>query len=299
MRKWWLLCAALTLWLAGGAALQKPKHAPLPSGADRRQPPARIVSMAPNLTEILFALGLGDRVVGVTQDSDYPAAALDKPRVGTFWQPSIEAVIATRPDLVVTLAFEQHRELSHRLTRRGCPCLTVDIERVEDLFRAITALGETAGVPEQARALSEEIRTYVQRRSQARTAGMTPVKVLWVVQREPLRVAGRDTFVNEMIELAGGENAIGPTLHKYPPVGAEQVIAAGPEVIIEPAMVEGSLGAQQRQALAYWRRCGNVPAAVNGRIYVIDGDAVSRLGPRLPAGIEAIAQCLRPASLGG
>ena len=74
------------------------------------------------------------------------------------------------------------------------------------------------------------------------------MKVLWVVQREPLRVAGRDTFVNEMIELAGGENAIGPTLHKYPPIGAEQVIAAGPEVIIEPAMVPGSLDEQRRQA---------------------------------------------------
>jgi iron complex transport system substrate-binding protein len=297
MSRWWLLSAALGLWLVSGVALRPVQHSARDAGGDRREEPARIVVLAPNLTEILFALGLGDRVVGVTQDSDYPPAALGKAKVGTFWQPGIEAVIATRPDLIVTLAFEQQNELSQRLTRMGYPCLTVDIERVDDLFRAITAIGVAAGVPEQARELARQIRTRV-RQLHAATTGLPPVKVLWVVQREPLRAAGRDTFVNEMIELAGGENALGPTLHQYPPVGAEQVIAAAPDVIIEPAMVEGSFDGQRRQALAYWRRYVNVPAAVNGRIYVIDGDAVSRLGPRLPAGIETIARCLRPPALG-
>jgi iron complex transport system substrate-binding protein len=297
MSKWWLLSATLGLWLVSGVALRPAQHTSRDAGRDRRKEPTRIVALAPNLTEILFALGLGDRLVGVTQDSDYPPAVLAKPKVGTFWQPGIEAVIATRPDLVVTLAFEQQNELSQRLTRMGYPCLTVGIERVGDLFRAVTAIGDAAGVPERARELAEQIRTRV-RQLHATTAGLPPVKVLWVVQREPLRAAGRDTFVNEMIELAGGENALGPTLHQYPPVGAEQVIAAAPDVIIEPAMAEGPLDGQRRQALAYWRRYVNVPAAVNGRIYVIDGDAVSRLGPRLPAGIETIAQCLRPPALG-
>ena len=131
-------------------------------------------------------------------------------------------------------------------------------------------------------------------RLRAATAGSGRVKVLWVVQREPLRVAGRETFVNEMIELAGGENAIGPTLHIYPAIGAEQVIAAAPEVIIEPAMLPGALDQQRQQALAYWGRFANVPAVTAGRIYVIDGDIVSRLSPRLPAGIRTIARCLRP-----
>jgi iron complex transport system substrate-binding protein len=282
------------LWLVSGAALRPAQHVSRNSGTDRREEPTRIVSMAPDLTEILFALGLGDRLVGVTQDSDYPPAALTKPRVGTFWRPSIEVVIATRPDLVVTLGSEQQKELSQRLTRMGYYCLTVDIERVEDLFRAFATIGDAAGVPERARELSQQIRAEVQR-LRAQAAGLPPVKVLWVVQREPLRAAGPDTFVNEMIELAGGQNVIGPTLHKYPPVGAEQVIAAAPDVIIEPAMVKGSLAGQRRQAFAYWHRYVNVPAAAHGRIYVIEGDTVSRLGPRLPAGITAIARCLRPA----
>ncbi len=296
MSRWWLLSVGLGVWLVFGAALRPaPRVSPNP-GTDRRREPTRIVSMAPDLTEILFALGLGDRVAGVTQDSDYPPAALAKPRVGTFWRPSLEVVIATRPDLVVTLASEQQKELSQRLIRMGYHCLTVEIERVEDLFRAFSTIGDAAGVPERARELSEQIRTEVHQ-LQTQIAGLPPVKVLWVVQREPLRAAGRDTFVNQMIELAGGQNVVGPTLHKYPPVGAEQVIAAAPDVIIEPAMVKGSLDAQRRQAFTYWGRYGNVPAAAHGRIYVIEGDTVSRLGPRLPAGIAAIARCLRPSPL--
>ena len=297
MGKWWLLWAALVLWLAGGYALLKPGATDAGTSGPGPRQPSRIVSMAPNLTEILFALGLGDRVGGVTQDSDYPAAARNKPRVGTFWQPNIEAIIAAQPDLVVTLAFEQQRELARRLVRIGYDCLVVDIEKIDGLFTTIAALGNAAAASEQARELSGRIKTRIHRIQEA-TAGLPRVKVLWVVQREPLRIAPRDTFINEMIELAGGENAVGPTLRNYPPIGAEQVIAAGPEVIIEPLMVQGSLDGQRRQALAYWARFTNVPAVVNKRIYVIDGDVVSRLGPRLPEGVETIAKCLRPELFG-
>jgi len=296
MKKWWLLLSALALWLVSGYALVRPQEADARPEPDGREGPERIVSLAPNLTEILFALGLGENVVGVTQDSDYPPAAADKPKVGTFWQPSVEAVIATRPDLIVALAFEQQKDLARRLGRMGYDRLVVDIESVGDLFGAIDAVGQAAGADARASALNQDIRAEI-RRVQTAAAGMRKVKVLWVVQREPLRVAGRDTFINEMIELAGGENAIGSTLYKYPPIGAEEVIAAGPEVIIEPAMAQ-SATESRGQALSYWRRFTNVPAVRDERIYVIDGDLVSRLGPRLPAGIEAIAKCLRPESFG-
>jgi iron complex transport system substrate-binding protein len=293
MGKWWLLLAALALWLVGGYLMLEPPTAGANTGARSLRPPARIVSMAPDLTEILFALGLGERIAGVTRDSDYPPAALAKPKVGTFWQPNIEAVIAAKPDLVVTLAIEQQRDLARRLQRIGYDSLAVEIEKIDDLFGAITAIGKAADAQEQAQELSDRMRTAIHR-LQAETAGLPKVKVLWVVQREPLRVAGRDTFVNEMIELAGGANAIGPTLHKYPPIGAEEVIAVKPEVIIEPAMLPGALDEQGRQAVSYWSRYANLPAVANGRIYVIDGDTVSRLGPRLCLGIEVIAKCLRP-----
>ena len=170
--------------------------------------------------------------------------------------------------------------------------LMLEVETIADLFDAILAIGAAAGQtgrPKRCAGMRTEIDQL-----RATIVGERPVKVLWVVQREPLRVAGRGTFVNEMIELAGGENAIGPTLHVYPAVGAEQVIAARPEVIIEPAMLPEMIDQQRRQAVAYWNRFANVPAVGTGRIYIIDGDLVSRLSPRLPTAIRTIAQCLRP-----
>ncbi|MEN6429054.1 MAG: helical backbone metal receptor [Phycisphaerales bacterium] len=292
MSKWWLLSAAFMLWTAAGSAIVR-TSADETSRSHGSRVPHRIVSMAPNLTEILFALGLGPNLVGVTQDSDYPPAAAKKPSVGTFWQPDIEAIIATRPNLVVTQAFEQHRDLARRLRRMGYGSLVVEVETVAGLFDGILAIGDATETRGRADALCADVRAEIDR-LRASTTGMRPVKVLWVVQREPLRVAGRNTFANEMIELAGGENAVGPTLHVYPAIGSEQVIAARPEVIIEPAMLPGMMDRQRQQALAYWNRFENVPAVTDGRVYVIDGDVVSRLSPRLPTAIRTIARCLRP-----
>jgi iron complex transport system substrate-binding protein len=249
--------------------------------------------MAPNLTEILFALGLDDEIVGVTLGSDYPPATEKKPKVGTFWQPNIEAVIAAKPDLVITLGFDQQRNIAERLKRIGYNGLVLHIEKVSGLFEAIKIIGAATGKQREANELVDDIAAKLNKLS-ALVSTNDKLRVLWVVQREPLRVAGRHTFANEMIELAGGENAIKPTMHKYPPIGAEQVIACEPDIIIEPAMDHKDPVRQQASALQYWSKFENVPAVINKRIYVIAGDTVSRLGPRLYEGTESIARCLRP-----
>ena len=293
MNKWLWLLLIITCWSAAGFAIfdiqqrQDCGDTPLPTRANR------IVSLAPNLTEILFALGLEKEIVRVTLHSDYPPAAAKKAKAGTFWQPNIEAIIAARPDLIVTLGFEQQRNLAERLKRINYNCLTVNIEKVNDLFEAIETIGAATGKQYEANELVTNIGNKLNKLS-ALVGTKTKVRVLWVVQREPLRVAGRDTFVNEMIELAGGENAIGPTLHKYPPIGAEQVIVCGADVIIEPSMQQKDLTAQQNRALLYWSNFENLPAVANKQIYVIPGDTVSRLSPRLYEAIETIAGCLRP-----
>jgi len=293
MNRWCWLFLGISCWMATGFAVFGSRQ-----DRDRNDTPPptqvkRIVSMAPSLTEILFALGLDDKIVGVTIYSDYPPAALGKPKVGSFWQPNIEAVVAARPDLVVTLRIEQQRSLAERLQRIGYNSLVVDIEKVNDLFAAIETIGAATDTQRQANELVSSIKNKLEGLSSIVGAGKK-VRVLWVVQREPLRVAGRDTFVNEMIELAGGENAIGATVHKYPPIGAEQVIACRPDVIIEPTMTHSNLESQKETAVQYWSRFKNVPAVANERIYVVRSDAVSRLGPRLYEGTEIIARCLRP-----
>jgi len=293
MNKWLWLLLIVTCWMAIGVAVfgfregRGHSSTPLP---DRI---GRIVSLAPNITEILFAIGLGDEIVGVTLDSDYPSDAAEKPKVGTFWQPDIEAVVAAKPDLVITLGFEQQKNLAERLRRIGYNGLTVNIEKVGDLFAAIEKIGAETNRQRQANELTGRIRAKLQRLANLVDTGDN-VRVLWVVQREPLRVAGRGTFVNEMIELAGGENAIGPTVHKYPPIGSEQVLASYTGVIIEPTMGGGDIKGQRDRALQYWSKFKYIPAVASNRVYVIDGDKVSRLGPRLYEGTETIARCLRP-----
>jgi len=293
MNKWWWLFLILSCWMAAGFAIFGPlqgqncNDTPLPARAER------IVSLAPNLTEILFALGLEKEISRVTLDSDYPPVAAQKPNVGTFWQPNIEAVIAAKPDLVITLGFHQQKNIAERLKRIGYNTLTVNIEKVNDLFKAIEKIGAATGKQLQANELATNIRKKLDRLSTL-VGTEEKVRVLWVVQREPLRVAGRDTFVNEMLEVAGGENAIGRTVHKYPPIGAEQVIVCDADVIIEPAMTQKDPARQQNKALQYWSKFENLPAVANKRIYVIPDDTVSRLGPRLYEGTETIAKCLRP-----
>ncbi len=297
MKKWWILVAAFAAWIGLGCVLLRPRHADTALGGQLSRAPVRIVSMAPNLTEILFSLGLDESVVGVTQDSDYPPAATRKPAVGTFWQPNIEAVVALKPDFVVTLDLQQQRSLVERLARMGYPCLMLNISTVEDLFAAISTVATVTGTGSQAERVLKGMKAKMAE-VRDKTAGRSTVKVLWVVQREPLRVAGRNTFVNELIELAGGENAIGPTIHVYPPIGGEQVIASAPQVIIEPTMGGGDVKEQHAQAGSYWKRYATIPAVADGRIYVIDGDLVSRLSPRIGDGIETIAKCLHPEVFG-
>ncbi|MBL7152976.1 MAG: ABC transporter substrate-binding protein [Phycisphaerae bacterium] len=293
MNKWLLLLLLVFCWMAAGFAFFDSAETRESSGAPLPKDVRRIASLAPNLTEILFALDLEDRIVGVTLDSDYPAATAKKPKMGTFWQPNIEAVIAAKPDLVVTLGFAQQENTARRLRRIGYNCLTVNIEKVGELFEAIEKIGAATGKGAQAAELAFGLRTKLGGLS-ALMGTDEKTKVLWVLGREPLRVAGRDTFINELIELAGGENAIGRTVHKYPPISSEQVIACAADVIIEPVMGRKTVAEQQRDAFRYWSKFKNVPAVANERIYVISPDTVSRLGPRLYQGVEMVARCLRP-----
>jgi len=264
-----------------------------PVSANNPNRPARIVSLSPNLTEILFAMGLGERIAAVSSDSDYPPAAVDRQKVGTFWQPNTEAIIAIKPDLVITERFEQQRAVADSLNRLGYKVLTLKIEKIEDLFAAIQKIGDAIGCERQGRELAENIKNQLND-LKTKSVSINKVKVLWVVQPEPLRVAGRDTFVNELIELAGGENAIGQTIQKYPPISTEELLAGGAEVIIQSAMSKNNIAEQQRAAETFWSRFANLPAVRNHRIYVVNPDTVLRLGPRLPQGVGMIAKCLHP-----
>ena len=257
--------------------------------------PARIVSLAPNLTEILFALGLDEKIVAVSNNSDYPAAAANKKKVGSFWRPNTEAIIASKPDLVITLRTEQQKSVADSLKRLWFNVLTLKIEKIVELFTAIQKIGTATGCKQRSDELVKNISNQLNL-LQSKVSSADKVKVLWVVQVEPLRVAGRNTFINELVELAGGENAIGPTIQQYPPISSEELLVCGAETIIQSAMGTGDIPGQQQAAQAFWSKFAALPAVKNNRIYVIESDTTLRLGPRLLHGAETIARCLHPDS---
>jgi iron complex transport system substrate-binding protein len=249
--------------------------------------------MAPNLTEILFALGLNQEIVAVTSDSDYPSQVQSLPQVGTFWQPDMEAILAARPTLVVALGFEQQAALAGRLRKMGCKALSLNIESFPELFSGIEMIGKVVKKQEQAGNLIRRIQN-MQNGLRHRFAGRSKPKVLWVIQREPLRVAGQNTFIDEMISICGGKNAIAKTVHQYPPISQESLLAAAPDIIIEPADSPKEYERLTQTAQEFYGRYPSLPAVRDKRIYVLDGDQVSRLGPRIEKGLQEVARCLWP-----
>jgi iron complex transport system substrate-binding protein len=253
----------------------------------------RIVSLSPNLTEIVFALGLGDRVVGVSSDSDWPAEAKQKPKMGTFWLPNTETIIAAKPDLVVCESFLQQKEVAETLRRAGLRVISLHAESIKELYSVILSIGQGAGCQDKAEPLAAKIKSDLDQ-IRAKSSSAKKVKVLWAVQTEPMRVVGVKTFVNEIIEIAGGQNVIAPTGDQYPSIGTETILTCGAEVIIQSAMGTEDIAKQQETAEKFWNRFANLPAVKDKKVYVMEADTVLRLGPRLPDGAMAVAKLLHP-----
>jgi iron complex transport system substrate-binding protein len=290
MKLLWLLLVIAVILLA---IIQLPLMYRYVDKYDSQQRPQRIVSLSPNLTEIVFALGLGDRVVGVSNNCDWPADAKHKPKMGTFWQPNTEAIIAAKPDLVVCESFLQHKEVAETLKRAGLNVVSLRAESIDELYNAIIQIGSAAGCSDKAEPLAAKIKSELdQIRTKASPA--KKVKVLWAVQTEPMRVVGVKTFVNEIIDLAGGQNVIAPTGDQYPSVGTETILTSGAEVIIQSAMGTEDIARQQETAEKFWNRFANLPAVKDKKVYVLEADTVLRLGPRLPDGVMAVAKLLHP-----
>ncbi|OHB60067.1 MAG: hypothetical protein A2167_08410 [Planctomycetes bacterium RBG_13_46_10] len=285
------------IFLRHGSEISESTAKPALSKVEGMVVPRRIVSLSPNLTEIIFALGLGDKIVAVSSDCDWPAEAKDKPKTGSFWQPNTEVIIASKPDLVVCETFLQHNEAAQVLKRAGLNVLSLRVESINELFAAIRLIGQATSCLEKAEQLDEGIKEQLGQIREA-SSSLKRVKVLWVIQTEPVRVAGVNTFVNEIIELAGGQNAIAPTGDQYPSISTEAISGCGAEVIIQSAMGTQDMAKQQESAEKFWSRFANLTAVKNKKIYVINPDTVLRLGPRIGQGAQAVAQCLRQKDLG-
>ncbi len=249
--------------------------------------PQRIISLAPSLTEILFALGLGDRVVGVTNFCDHPPEALKKPKVGGMTDPSLEAIVRLRPDIVVLTTDGNQKEFEERLKRVGIRTYVFRARRISELPEELVKLGEALGVKEKAIQLSIQFKSTLNsyRNSIHQSKGK---KALFIIWPEPLIVAGPGTAIDEAIELVGLVNIAHDAKARYPRYSIEEVIRRDPDVIFI------GKGHQDMRKVSgrILKRLSSVKAVRTGRVYFVS-DALYRLGPRIIDGIEELAGYLK------
>ncbi|MEW6227756.1 MAG: cobalamin-binding protein [Bacillota bacterium] len=251
-----------------------------------RRTPGKIVSIAPSNTEILFALGLGDKVVGVTDSCDYPEAAKSKPKVGSV-ELDYEKIVEIAPDLVVAVGSLQ-RQAIDRLSELGVCVLAVDPKTVDGVLAAVTLIGKATGAEDRAAMLVAELSRRIEAvRSKVSSIGASARPRVFVeIWNEPLMTAGPGTFVDELISAAGGENIAHDARGAWPQFSAEAVIERDPEVVI-------LTGFNKAEALARpaWQ---GISAYGSGRVHELHPDLLVRPGPRLVQGLEELAKLLHP-----
>lgn len=251
--------------------------------------PERIITLAPNLTEIVYAVGAGPRLVGNTTFCDYPSEARQVAKVGDTLHPSIERIIALRPQLILISTASQLEAFTKQLDEQNIAVYVTDPHNLDGVFRSIEAVGELVDERERAASLVGTLR--------ARTAAVEekvkttkPDSVFYQLSAEPLYTAGRDSFITDLIRRAGGVSVTADVPGAWPRYSDEAALAARPDVII---MATGdSMGAEANAEVgAPLKRS---PAVLNNRVYRINGDFLSRPGPRLVDGLEQVARALHP-----
>jgi len=272
--------------LAGLAALLA--AACTPGFARAAAAPARIVSLAPSVTETLFALGEGGAVVGVSQYCDYPPAAVALPKVGTFLTPNVEAIAALRPDLVVGPSLSSSRREVRALEAMGFPTLTVDDTSLDGIEASIATIGARTGHQRAANDLLRGIRAQIDG-VRARLRGARPRRVVMLVGHEPMVAVGRGTFLDDLLHLARAENIADVSQQNWPRLSLEYIMAMRPDVILD-----GAMGTDADIPRAFWARYPEIPAVREHRVFGYPQDPTLHPGPRVGQALELIARLIHP-----
>jgi len=296
MRKRLLTASGVATALAIGLFLAVPSSAAAFTTRDMlgrdvtlAAPPRRIVSLVPSVTEILYALSAEDVLVGVTDFCDFPPEARRQPKVGGMVAPSLEAIVALRPDLVIATPEGTREDTFMQLTRVKVPVYLVAAHRVTDATSLIVRIGELTG----RQAVAGPLVTRLERRIEAVKRAVLPLgrpRVLYVLWPEPLIVPGQGAIVTELIQIAGGQSLTAGDANAWPRYSLEAAVARGPEVILLASHGAGT-GAI---AIDKWRRLTELPAVKAGRLLSVDGDLTHRYGPRLVDGLEQLARAIHP-----
>ncbi len=224
--------------------------------------PQRIVSLAPGFTETLINLGLKDKIVGVTTSSDYLKEVKDVEKVGFYMKPSLEKIVALSPDLVLATDYVGQRQTVKTLRKLGIAVEVFEEKGIKELLLEIRKIGEVCGKQEKANLLVRRMQRKIEQ-IRTKTASLLRLRVYVEIGYKPIFTCGRDSFINELIEIAGGENIAYKIDKPYPRVSAEFILSKNPEVIILPDMGKG----YDRKTLKKRNGWQNVSAVLNNRIY--------------------------------
>jgi iron complex transport system substrate-binding protein len=250
--------------------------------------PKKVVSLAPSVTETIFALGFGDRLVGVTTYCDYPAEARKLPKIGDFMNPSLEAVIAKKPDLVIGVIGATDPVKAREMERLGLRVVLVSVANLKDVLASISSIAALLGNAKAGEKLVAKIRAQVED-VKKRIAPAARRKVLLVVGVHPVIAVGGKNFIDELIALAGGENIAGNAAQPWLNLPDEVVVAKAPQVIIEAGM-----GSEREKSGKQWGDLKSVPAVREERIYSYPSDKILRPGPRFGEALAELARLVHP-----
>jgi iron complex transport system substrate-binding protein len=290
------LCIPIALLLYGIATAAEPLtiHDDLNRSIQFVKAPTRVVSLAPSITEMLFALGLDRDIIAVTQFCDYPPQALVKQKVG-YSNPSIEAIVALNPDLIIAPREFLRADLLGKVEQLQIPLVVLSANSVTDIATHLSKLGAIFGRVAQADAT---IRHLQQRIESVRrvTTERPAVRVLYVLNSHPLITVGPGSFLHELIGLAGGSNVAAGTAVPYPRLNMEIVLREDPEVLLFPVGKAESVPLSEQHV---WQQWPDLSAVKHGRLRHVSSDLVNRPGPRIGDGLEALARAIHPEAFTG
>jgi iron complex transport system substrate-binding protein len=252
--------------------------------------PKRIVSLAPNITEILFSLGLDEEIVGVSINCNFPQKAKTKVRVGSYISLDFERIISLKPDLVIATGAGNTREMVERLETFGFPTYVIFPRNFDDILISIGHIGQVTGREDQATGIIQAMK----KRKEGVTAqvrNLTRPRVFLQIGDIPIITAGKGSFADNLITLAGGENIAGGEKEMYPRWSMEEILKRSPEIIL---ISTHNPKGDYRKVLQEWGRWKAIPAVKKGRIHLIDSDLIDRPSPRIVEGLEEIATAVHP-----
>lgn len=253
------------------------------------KPPTRVISLAPSITEMLFALGLDGQIIAVTEFCNYPAAALSKPKIG-YARPNLESLVALRPDLIVAPQEFVRADTLAKLDELKIPVFMLEAKTVEDIMLQIQSLGKIFNRTSVSDTVTDGMRVRMADVTR-RIAGSEKKRVLYVLNSHPLITVGPGSYIHQMIGLAGGINIAAGSSTPYPKLSLETVLQEDPEILIFPI---GSVESVPKSEQQEWNRWSNLSAVRNHQLRDVSSDALNRPGPRVVEGLEHLARAIHP-----